>query len=347
MYRRKLLVIVSLLGVGVGLFFVFKFYQLFFWSNTQFENDSSFVFIDRDDTIDSLAVELSPLLLSTNRFLLAAKKKGYVQRIRSGKYNILKGMSNNEIINTLRSGKTTSKVVFNNQERLEDLAGRVAQQIEADSLELLTAFLDPKFLAESGFTKENVLTMYLPNTYDVFWDVTPEEFRKRMWEYYTRFWNNARQAKAKALQLTPIEVSILASIVQKESVQKEEQNRIAGVYLNRLRLGMKLQADPTIIFAIKKESGDFGRVIKRVLYKDLRLKSPYNTYRSRGLPPGPIVMPDLSAIEAVLNPEQHAYLYFVASPEKPGFHLFAKDLIGHNKNKKVYTRWLNKQKIYR
>ncbi len=347
MYRRKLFILLSLLGAGVGLFFVFKFYQLFFLSNTQFENESSFIFIDRDDTIDSLAFQLTPLLKSTDRFVAAAEKKGYAQRVRSGKYSIRKGMGNNDIINTLRSQRLTSKLVFNNQERLEDLAGRVAQQIEADSLELLTAFRDPVFLAESGFTEENVLTMFLPNTYDMFWDVDPKEFRKRMLDYYTRFWNETRRAKASKMNLAPIEVSILASIVQKEANQKEEQNRIAGVYLNRLRSGMKLQADPTVIFALKKASGNFDQVIKRVLYKDLQLNSLYNTYRYRGLPPGPIVMPDLSAIEAVLNAEEHAYLYFVASPEKPGYHLFAKDLAAHNRNKKVYTRWLNKQKIYR
>jgi UPF0755 protein len=347
MYRRKLFILLSLLGAGVGLFFVFKFYQLFFLSNTQFENESSFIFIDRDDTIDSLAFQLTPLLKSTDRFVAAAEKKGYAQRVRSGKYSIRKGMGNNDIINTLRSQRLTSKLVFNNQERLEDLAGRVAQQIEADSLELLTAFRDPVFLAESGFTEENVLTMFLPNTYDMFWDVDPKEFRKRMLDYYTRFWNETRRAKASKMNLAPIEVSILASIVQKEANQKEEQNRIAGVYLNRLRSGMKLQADPTVIFALKKASGNFDQVIKRVLYKDLQLNSLYNTYRYRGLPPGPIVMPDLSAIEAVLNAEEHAYLYFVASPEKPGYHLFAKDLEAHNRNKKVYTRWLNKQKIYR
>src|SRR6056300_149281 len=187
MYRRKLFILLSLLGAGVGLFFVFKFYQLFFLSNTQFENESSFIFIDRDDTIDSLAFQLTPLLKSTDRFVAAAEKKGYAQRVRSGKYSIRKGMGNNDIINTLRSQRLTSKLVFNNQERLEDLAGRVAQQIEADSLELLTAFRDPVFLAESGFTEENVLTMFLPNTYDMFWDVDPKEFRKRMLDYYIRF----------------------------------------------------------------------------------------------------------------------------------------------------------------
>ena len=281
-------------------------------------------------------------------FLLKiTEKKGYTKRILPGKYRIKKGMGNNQIINTLRSEKLATRVVFNNQERLEDLVGRLSIQIEADSLDLLRAFQDSIFLSDKGFNKINALTMYIPNSYDVFWDITPADFRKRMLDYHDLFWNEKRIAKARALKLNQKEVYILASIIQKESVQLKEQNRIAGVYLNRLKIGMKLQADPTVIFALKNETGDFRRIIKRVLYKDLGFKSPFNTYLYPGLPPGPITMPDISAIDAVLNSEEHDYLYFVASPLKPGYHLFAKNLKEHNKNKKVYTRWLRKQKIYR
>jgi len=347
MYRRKLFLLISILGIILGIFFVFKFYQTFFWSNTQFENDFSYVFVDRDDTIDSLTLQMKPLLKSTKNFLIAAEKKGYAQRIRSGKYRIQKSMGNNDIINTLRSQRLTTKVVFNNQERIEDLVGRVAEQIEADSLSLLKSFLDPAFLKEAGFTEDNALAMYLPNTYEVFWDTTPENFRNRMLTYYQSYWNENRKNKVKSLGLTPVEAVILASIVQKESVQVEEQNTIAGVYLNRLKKKMKLQADPTVIYAMKKVTGDFQQVIKRVLYKDLKLNSPYNTYKVKGLPPGPITMPDLRTLEAVLHPEQHDYLYFVAAPEKIGYHLFASSLAEHNRNKKKYTRWLNNQKIYR
>jgi len=347
MYRRKLFLLISILGIILGIFFVFKFYQTFFWSNTQFENDFSYVFVDRDDTIDSLTLQMKPLLKSTKNFLIAAEKKGYAQRIRSGKYRIQKSMGNNDIINTLRSQRLTTKVVFNNQERIEDLVGRVAEQIEADSLSLLKSFLDPAFLEEAGFTEDNALAMYLPNTYEVFWDTTPENFRNRMLTYYQSYWNENRKNKVKSLGLTPVEAVILASIVQKESVQVEEQNTIAGVYLNRLKKKMKLQADPTVIYAMKKVTGDFQQVIKRVLYKDLKLNSPYNTYKVKGLPPGPITMPDLRTLEAVLHPEQHDYLYFVAAPEKIGYHLFASTLAEHNRNKKKYTRWLNNQKIYR
>ena len=347
MYKRKLLVAISLIGVCIGIYFVINFYQIFFWSNTTFKNDASYVFIDRDDTIDSLKVQLLPLLKSVNRFLIAAEKKGYDNRVRPGKYKIVPKMGNNELINVLRSQKQTVSVVFNNQERLEDLAVRIAAQIEPDAGELIKAFYNDEFLESNGFTKENALSMYLPNSYNVFWDATPKDFRALMLNNYTRFWNKRRLVKAKKLGLTPQEVYVLASIVNKESVKKEEQLRIARLYLNRLKKRMRLQADPTVIFALKRASEDFEQEIKRVLYKDLKLNSPYNTYKSKGLPPGPISMPDLSAIEAVLNPEQHDYLYFVASPSKPGYHSFAETLAQHNRNKKEYVNWINKQRIYR
>lgn len=347
MYKKKILVWISIIGVVIGSYFVYNFYVTFFWDNTVFENEFSYVFIDRDDSIDSLMIQMDPLLKSTTNFKIAANKKGYSQNVKPGKYKLNKGLGNNEIINVLRSKRLTVKVVFNNQERLEDLAGRISQQIEADSLSLITAFKDTEFLSANGFTLDNAMSLYLPNSYDLFWDTTAETFREKMLSYYKRFWNASRRAKAKALNLTPQEVYILASIVQKESPKRAEQPRLAGAYLNRLKRRMKLQADPTVIFAMKKTSGNFDLVIKRVLLKDLKIRSPYNTYRVKGLPPGPITMPDLSAIEAVLNPEKHSYLFFVADPSKPGFHVFAKNLSEHNRNKKIYFNWINKQKIYR
>ncbi len=347
MYKKKILVWISIIGVVIGSYFVYNFYVTFFWDNTVFENEFSYVFIDRDDSIDSLMIQMDPLLKSTTNFKIAANKKGYSQNVKPGKYKLNKGLGNNEIINVLRSKRLTVKVVFNNQERLEDLAGRISQQIEADSLSLITAFKDTEFLSANGFTLDNAMSLYLPNSYDLFWDTTAETFREKMLSYYKRFWNASRRAKAKALNLTPQEVYILASIVQKESPKRAEQPRLAGAYLNRLKRRMKLQADPTVIFAMKKTSGNFDLVIKRVLLKDLKIRSPYNTYRVKGLPPGPITMPDLSAIEAVLNPEKHSYLFFVADPSKPGFHMFAKNLSEHNRNKKIYFNWINKQKIYR
>ena len=347
MYKRKLLLISLIFGTFVGFIFIFKFFTIFFLNNTKFKNDYSYVFIDRDDTIDSLKNQLLPLLKSIKDFDIAADKKGYTYNIKPGKYKIDRGMGNNKIINSLRSKKLTVKVIFNNQERLEDLAGRLSSQIEADSLELLNSFKNISFLEEFGFTEENALSMYFPNTYEVFWDILPDDFRKKMENYYKSFWNQKRLDLAKAIKLNPKEIYILASIVQKESVKNEEKNRIAGVYINRLRRNMKLQADPTVIYALKKLNNNYNRIIKRVLYRDLKIESLYNTYRYKGLPPGPISMPDISSIEAVLNYEKHDYLYFVVAPSKPGYHLFSKSLYKHNENKKKYTRWLNKNKIYR
>ena len=347
MYKRKLLLILLIFGTFVGFIFIFKFYTIFFLNNTKFKNDYSYVFIDRDDTIDSLKNQLLPLLKSIKDFNIAANKKGYTDNIKPGKYKIDRGMGNNKIINSLRSKRLTVKVTFNNQERLEDLAGRVSYQIEADSLDLLNSFKNISFLKEFGFNAENALSMYFPNTYEVYWDILPDDFRKKMENYYKSFWNQKRLNLAKAIKLNPKEIYILASIVQKESVKNEEKNRIAGVYINRLRRNMKLQADPTVIYALKKLNNNYNRIIKRVLYRDLKIESLYNTYRYKGLPPGPISMPDISSIEAVLNYEKHDYLYFVVSPSKPGYHLFSKSLNKHNENKKKYTRWLNKNKIYR
>ena len=189
--------------------------------------------------------------------------------------------------------------------------------------------------------------MYLPNTYEFYWDTSAAAFCIRMWSEYKHFWNDTRLEKAQALGLTPEQVIALAAIVQKESVQKEERPKVAGVYLNRLKRGMKLQADPTVIYALKQNTQNFDTLIKRVLYKDLTIRSPYNTYRNKGIPPGPITMPDLDAIMAVLNPEEHRFLYFVADPSRPGYHAFASSLTAHNRNKQKYVQWVNAQKIYR
>ena len=164
---------------------------------------------------------------------------------------------------------------------------------------------------------------------------------------YNRFWNDERRTKAKALGLTPNEVVSLASIVHKETAKVDERSRVAGVYLNRIKKNIKLQADPTVIYALKKHTSNFDTVIKRVLYKDLELDSPYNTYKYAGIPPGPITMPDISAIEAVLTPEKHDYYYFVADVENFGYHKFAKNLAQHNRNKAQYIRWINNQNINR
>ena len=335
------------MGLAVGLYFIYLFGKTFFWDNTIFEKKKVYIFIDEDDDFTEVERHLAPFLKSISDFSVAAQKKGYTTRVRSGKFVLLKGSNNNEIINSLRGKSLTVRVTFNNQERLEDLAGRVAKQIAPDSISLLKAFLDPDFLAAKGFSKENALGMYLPNSYDFFWNTTAENFRDKMLKSYRKFWSEDRKNKATALGLTPLEVMSMAAIVQKESQKQDERPRVAGVYLNRLKRKMKLQADPTVIYAMKLQIQNFDMVIKRVLYKDLEIKSPYNTYQYTGVPPGPITMPDISSIKAVLNAEQHPYLYFVANPNKIGYHLFAKNRREHNKNKKIYTNWLDRNRVYR
>ncbi|QLG43871.1 endolytic transglycosylase MltG [Costertonia aggregata] len=347
MYIKKILWIIAIAGLLAGGFFAYMVYTAIFTPNTKFNNAEAFVYVASDASFSEVKTNLEPLLKDMESFEAVAKRKGYTSNIKAGKYRIGKGMNNNEIVNSLRSGNIPVKVSFNNQETLAMLAGRIAVQIEPDSISLLNAFNDTAFLHENNFSDATKLAMYIPNSYEFFWNTSPKQFRARMLKEYNRFWNRERLKKAEALNLKPAEVVTLASIVHKESAKVDERPRVAGVYLNRLRQGILLQADPTVIYALKLHSGDFDQVIKRVLYKDLELDSPYNTYKYAGLPPGPIAMPDISAIDAVLNPEKHEYLYFVANVERFGYHKFAKTLAQHNRNKVQYIRWINQQNINR
>lgn len=347
MYLKKVLWATAILGLLICGFVTYQIYTAIFGPNTQFNNEEAYVYIPTDATFNDVKMAVEPLLKNLSTFESVAKRKGYITNVKPGKYALKKGMNNNEIINTLRSANIPVRVSFNNQESLSALAGRIAEQIEADSLALVEAFNDPGFLNETHFDEDSKLGMYLPNTYEFFWNTSAEAFRDRMLKEYQRFWNEDRLAKAKKLGLTPNEVTSLAAIVQKETVKPDERPRVAGVYLNRIRKGMLLQADPTVIFAIKKETGNYDTIIKRVLYRDLEMDSPYNTYKYVGVPPGPITMPDIASIDAVLNAEKHDYLYFVVDVSNFGYHMFAKTLAQHNRNKVQYTRWLNEQKVYR
>ena len=298
MSLKKIILLVLGLGLLVGAYFAYTIYAAFFTPNTSFNSDEEVVYISSNASFDDVLTSINPLLKDVNSFESAAQKKGYASYVKAGKYILKKGMNNNDIINTLRSKNVPVKLAFNNQETLEDLAGRIASQIEADSISLLNAFNDPEFLKQNNFNTETKLAMYIPNSYEFFWNTSAIKFRDRMLKEYNRFWNEERIAKAKALKMSPLEVSTLASIVHKETAKVDERPRVAGVYLNRLRDGMLLQADPTVIYALKLHTGDFNQIIKRVLYRDLELDSPYNTYKYGGLPPGPITMPDITAIDA-------------------------------------------------
>ena len=344
---KRFVLALAALGILIGGVFAYKGYTAFFKPNTKFDEETAQVYIPSSADFEAVKEELEPLLDDMETFGVAADRKGYTANVKAGKYEIKKGMDNNAIINSLRSRSIPVKVAFNNQETLADLAGRISLQIEADSTQLLHSFKRTDFLNANGFNEDTALSMYIPNSYEFFWNTSADGFKERMLKEYTRFWNEDRMAKAKSVGMSPEEVIALAAIVHKETVKVDERPRVAGVYLNRLRRGMPLQADPTVIYAIKKHTGDFDTVIKRVLYKDLELDSPYNTYKVSGLPPGPITMPDISAIDAVLNAEKHEYLYFVANVENFGYHKFAKTLAQHNRNKVQYVRWINSKKINR
>lgn len=347
MYIKRILLIIALAGIVVCGIFAYNVYTAIFSPNTAFENEEAYLFIESGATFDDVRDDIAPLLDDVDAFTSVAERKGYTSNIKSGRFVIKKGMNNNDIINTIRISNTPVKIAFNNQERIENLAGRIATQIETDSLSLLLAMKDPNFLKVNGFTDDTALTMYIPNSYELFWNTSAKSFRDRMLKEHKRFWNDTRKAKAKLLKLTPEEVYTVASIVQKETAKVEERPRVAGVYLNRLKKGIKLDADPTIIFAMKHKANNWDMVVKRVLYKDLEISSPYNTYRNAGVPPGPIFMPDISSIDAVLNAEKHSYYYFVADIERFGYHKFAKTLSQHNANSAAYKRWISRQGVRR
>ena len=347
MYIKKILIAIVLLGLVAMGGFAWYVYSTVFTPNTAFNNEQAHIYIPSDATYQDVVAELDPLLKDMDAFTAVAQRKDYVRNIKAGHFIIKKGMNNNDIINTIRSKNIPVMVKFNNQERLEDLAGAVAGQIEADSLELIQAMKDSTFLKQTGQTNETALNLYIPNTYEFYWNSSAETFRDRMKTEYNRFWNETRIQKAKKLNLTPAEVMSLAAIVQKETAKVEERPKVAGVYINRLKRGMPLQADPTVIYAKKRAEQDFDQIIKRVLYKDLELDSPYNTYKYPGVPPGPIAMPDISSIDAVLNYEKHDYYYFVADIERFGYHKFSKTLTQHNRNKAEYVRWLSQQGVNR
>ena len=347
MYIKKILLAIAILGLIGMAFFSYKVYDLVFAPNTAFEKEKAAVFVPTGATYQMVREQLEPLVKNIEEFDMVAEKKAYPSNIKAGKYILRKGMNNNEIVNALRSGNDPVWVTFNNQERLVNLAGRIAGQIEADSASLVKAMKDTAFLKANGFDDANALGMYVPNKYEFFWNTSAEEFRERMLTEYHRFWNEERLAKAEKIGLSPQEVIVLASIVQKETAKVDERRRVAGVYMNRINNGWKLDADPTVIYAIKKKSNNFDTIIKRVLYKDLTLDSPYNTYLYGGIPPGPIFMPDISSIDAVLNYEDHDYYFFVADVQNFGYHKFAETLAQHNRNKQEYVRWINQQGTYR
>ena len=318
-------------------------YKSIIYPNTS-TNENYSLYIYSTDDFESVKNQLysDSIIINKKSFEWLAKKLNYPQYIKSGRYIIKNGMNNNQLLNILRSGSQTPvKFTFNNIRTIEQLAGRIDEQLETDSLSILNAIKENPTLKEMGFNSDSYAALFIPNTYELYWNIDADEFVEKMINEYNRFWNEERLNKAKSLNMTPVEVSILASIVDKETSKTSEMPRIAGVYLNRLKRNWLLQADPTLIFAL----GDFE--IKRVLDVHKEIESPYNTYKYIGLPPGPICIPSIAAINAVLNAEKHKFFYFCAKSDMSGYHVFARNIKEHNINAEKYRKALNKKKIWK
>jgi len=297
------------------------------------------VTIPSETSVSALAEILTyhGVLQSTSGFVFTANQMNY--EVKPGKYKIPTTVhSLYELIRKLRGSQLAIRITFHNFRIKEQLAGYLSRKTEIDSFQFAQLLNDTSFLRPYGYTPQTIMALFIPNTYEIYWDCTAKKFMDRMVKEHRRFWNEDRLAKAVELELSPTEVYTLASIVECESQYKPERPRIAGVYLNRLQKeGWKLEADPTVVFAV----GDFS--LKRVLNRHLEVESPYNTYKYAGLPPGPIYMASIDAIDAVLDAEKHDYMFFCANPHEEGApktHAFAKTFRQHQRNARKYWRWM-------
>lgn len=322
-----------------------RMYKAIMYPNTTTTNqDAVSLYIFSDDDFDIVKERLysDSIIVNKKSFEWLAKKLDYPEYIKSGHYVITNGMNNNQLLNKLRSGSQTPiDFTFNNIRTIEQFAKEVDEQLEMDSTSFLEALNNNAEVKQMGFDKDNIASLFIPNTYELYWNIDADEFIDKMAKEYKKFWNEERMGKSEKIGLSPIDVSILASIVDKETNKTSEMPRIAGVYLNRLKKNWLLQADPTLVFAI----GDFE--IKRVLDIHKEIESPYNTYKYIGLPPGPICIPSIASIEAVLNAENHKFFYFCAKDDLSGYHVFAKNMREHNINAEKYRKALNKKKIWK
>lgn len=319
-------------------------YQLYRYIFEENVKSDYVILVTEEDDIKSISekLETNEVLTNMKAFKWVAKKKKYADFMRPGRYELKKGMTTNELVNMLRSGaQSPVNITFNNVRFKEELAGKVSKYIKADSTSILQLFSNEQQITDWGFTEENFRAMFIPNTYEMYWTTSADEFAQRMKTEYDRFWNDTRTKQAAKMGLTPQQVVTLASIVQSETIKPDELKTVAGLYINRLNKGIALQADPTVKYAV----GDYS--IKRVLNKHLEIDSPYNTYKYAGLPPGPICFPEITSIDAVLNYEDHNYLYMCAREDFSGYHNFAKTLSQHNRNAKKYRDALNERRIYK
>jgi UPF0755 protein len=331
------LVIIIIFALGLTGFF---YYLRYFGPNVT--DKQEYLYIHTGATFNDVykTIKDEQIVKDTTTFSWAAKSMNYANRVKPGKYRLKSGMSNRRLINMLASGtQEPITLSFHNLRLKEDFAGFVSKKIEPDSSAIINLLDSSKFVEKYGFTTDNVYCLFIPNTYQLYWNTSPEKFFKRMYANYEKFWTPEKKQQAAAINLSPVQVSILASIVDAEALHDDEMPAVAGLYLNRLGKGMKLEADPTIIFAIH----DF--TIKRVLNKYLSFNSPYNTYLHAGLPPGPIMMPSVNALNSVLNYKKSGYIYMCAKEDFSGYHNFATNMADHLVNARKFQHALNERNI--
>lgn len=334
------IVILLVLAMGLG---IAHFYRSLLSRDVLSGNtDEMFIHIPTGSGFEDVMQILnnSGLVSNPREFRWLALQMKYDERVRPGRYKVTHGMNSRELIGLLRNGKQSPvKLQFQNIRTTKQLAGVIAKQLEVDSLELAALLTDSVFLATKGLNRFNAASLFIPNTYECYWNTDAKKFVEKMAKEHDKFWDESRLGKASKIGLTPEQVSTLASIVEKETARNDEKPTVAGVYMNRLLQNWRLEADPTLIFA----ANDF--TIRRVLNKHKEIDSPYNTYKYEGLPPGPICIPSIASIDAVLSYARHDYMFFCAREDFSGYHNFAKSYQEHLANAKRFQAELNRRKI--
>ncbi len=343
-FLRNISILLIILVIAVLFFVGGNYYRYLLKPNIKLTDIKKpvYLFIPTGSSFGDVVKILSrnQFITDTVSFKWVAGKMNYADHVHAGRFLLKQDMNNYELVRMLRSNANVPlKIVLNVQNTVEEVAGYTGAQLEIDSSQIIKWLYNKAFLKEKHFTKENVMTFFIPNTYEFYWNVSLEDFFKKMGREYEKFWNDKRKEKAKKLGLSPTEVIILASIVESETKYVPEMSRVAGVYMNRLRMGMKLEADATVTYLIKT------RKVYRVYGSDLEIESPYNTYKNAGLPPGPICFPQIPTIDAVLDAEENHYLYYCAKPDNSGTHNFSRTLEQHQAYAREYHRYLNKKNI--
>lgn len=340
--KKTLLIIALIIGL-IGAYIAYRAYTIIWGPNVRDFKSTTYFYVSPDESLKELIPRLDTILIDVESFALLAEAKKLDQSLKPGRYAIETGLNNNTLVNRFRAGiQEPVRVTVNMAMDLKGLAGQAARYLEPDSIAFLQYLEGEEVLSDFDISRAELPGFFLANTYEFYWNTSPQKFVQRMLQESERFWNK-RQDLLQRSALNRSEILCLASIVESETSKTSEMRKVAGLYINRLQKGIKLQSDPTVIFALKQE--DPGLVVRRVYTKDLSIDSPYNTYKYTGLPPGPIRIPDPRSIDAVLNADKHDFIYMCADPERPGYHAFARTLRQHNINGEKYRAWADQAGI--